>query len=207
MYIPPHHSTTNLTWLDWLAEHHAFGSLISQVDAAPFATPMPVLYRRTGTDVILTGHWARPNPQWRDIESQRALFIFNGPHDYISPRWYADKLHKVPTWNYLTAHVYGKVRALHDQAELERIVVALAKQYEAGAPAPWTLAESGSDALKMLRGIVGFELRADDVRIKVKLSQNQPVVNVQGAIDGLRATGSQEAAVLAELMQKELARR
>ncbi len=64
-----------------------------------------VLYQRTDGQATLTGHWARPNPQWRDIESQRVLFMFQGPHAYISPRWYADTTKQVPTWNYVAAHV------------------------------------------------------------------------------------------------------
>lgn len=207
MYTPPHHSSTDLAWLDWLAEHHAFGTLISQSDGAPFATPLPVLYERTGTEVVLSGHWARPNPQWRDIEGQRALFIFQGPHAYISPRWYPDIRNKVPTWNYLTAHVYGKIRITHEDTELERIVVALARKFEAGAATPWTLADSGPDTHALFRGIVGFELRAESVQIKPKLGQNQPVVNVEGAMAGLRDPGSAEAAAVAALMQQELQRR
>ncbi len=207
MYTPPHHTSTDLTWLDWLGEHYAFGTLISQIDDAPFATPLPVLYQRTGTEIVLTGHWARPNRQWRDIEAQRVLFIFQGPHAYISPRWYPDIRNQVPTWNYITAHVYGKIRTIHDDAELERIVVALAKKFEAGAATPWTLAASGLDTGSRVRGVVGFELRADSVQIKPKLSQNQPAVNVEGAIAGLRDTGSEEAAAVAALMQKELERR
>src|SRR5277367_6870712 len=90
MYSPSHFTSSDLGWLDWLAEHHPFGTLISQADGAPFASHIPVLYRRADGQATLTGHWARPNPQWRDIETQRVLFMYQGPHAYISPRWYAD---------------------------------------------------------------------------------------------------------------------
>ena len=112
MYNPPHFTSTDPTWLDWLAEHHPFGTLVSQVEDAPFASHLPVLYKRTDGEVTLTGHWARPNPQWREIETQRALFLFQGPHAYISPRWYADTPKQVPTWNYVAAHVYGTIRRI-----------------------------------------------------------------------------------------------
>jgi transcriptional regulator len=72
MYNPPHFASADLTSLDWLAEHHAFGTLISQVDGAPFASHLPVLYSRTDNQVLLTGHWARPNPQsTRDVHLPR----------------------------------------------------------------------------------------------------------------------------------------
>ncbi len=204
MYTPPHFKATDLGWLDWLASHDAFGTLISQVDGAPFVSHLPVLYRRTDTEVVLTGHWARPNPQWRGIENQRVLFIFHGPHAYISPRWYADPAKQVPTWNYAVAHVYGTIRPIHDVAELEKIVVSLSDTFESGATIPWRLADTDPANRERLRGIVGFELRADDVQVKLKLNQNHPAANVTGAIAGLRGTGTEDAAGVASLMQTAL---
>lgn len=207
MYTPSHFTTTDPSWLDWLAEHHAFGTLVSQVEGAPFASHLPVLYRRTQDQVVLSGHWARPNPQWHQIESQRVLFIFQGPHAYISPRWYVDSPKQVPTWNYVAAHVYGTIRTLQEGEELERIVTSLSERFESGAASPWTLQSADPANRSRLKGIVGFELRADAVRIKLKLNQNHPSANVAGAIAGLRATGAAEAAAVAALMQKELDRR
>jgi transcriptional regulator len=207
MYNPPHFTSTDPTWLDWLAEHHPFGTLVSQVEDAPFASHLPVLYKRTDGEVTLTGHWARPNPQWREIETQRALFLFQGPHAYISPRWYADTPKQVPTWNYVAAHVYGTIRLIQEGPELEHIVVSLAEKFESGATTPWSLADSDPANRARLRGIVGFELRSTSVQVKLKLNQNHPVANVAGVIAGLRDTGSEEAAAVAALMQKELDKR
>jgi transcriptional regulator len=207
MYNPPHFTSTDLSWLDWLAEHHPFGTLISQVEGAPFATHMPVLYRRTDSQVVLTGHWARPNGQWRDIEGQRVMFIFEGPHAYVSPRWYTDSQKQVPTWNYVAAHVYGTIRTIPEGDALEHIVVLLSEHFESGASTPWRFADSDPANRARLKGIVGFELHSDAVQIKLKLNQNHPATNVAGVIAGLRNTGSEEAAAVAALMQKELDRR
>jgi transcriptional regulator len=207
MYNPPHFTSTDPTWLDWLAEHHPFGTLVSQVEDAPFASHLPVLYKRTDGEVTLTGHWARPNPQWREIETQRALFLFQGPHAYISPRWYADTPKQVPTWNYVAAHVYGTIRLIQEGPELEHIVVSLAEKFESGATTPWSLADSDPANRARLRGIVGFELRSTSVQVKLKLNQNHPVANVAGVIAGLHDAGSEEAAAIAALMQKELDKR
>jgi len=204
MYTPAHFKSTDLAALDRLAARDAFGTLISQVDGAPFATQLPVLYRRTGSEVALTGHWARPNPQWREIEEQRVLFIFHGPHSYVSPRWYAAPRKYVPTWNYATAHVYGRIQLVHDSPALEAIVAGLADKYESRAPQPWRLADAEPACRGMLRGIVGFELHAQDIQITLKLSQNHPAENVIGVIEALEADGSEE---LAALMQEALDRR
>jgi len=207
MYNPPQFTTTDLSWLDWLAQQHPFGTLVSQVEGAPFASHLPVLYRRTDTNVVLTGHWARPNPQWREIGTQRVLFIYHGPHAYISPRWYTDPEKQVPTWNYVAAHVYGTIRTIESGDELEQIVVSLAQRFESGAVHPWRLASAEPGNRARLKGIVGFELRSDAVQVKIKLNQNHPEANVAGAIAGLRGTASEEAATVAALMQRELDRR
>jgi transcriptional regulator len=207
MYTPLHFTATDPGWLDWLAEQYPFGTLVSQAEGAPFATHLPVLYRREHDQAVLTGHWARPNAQWREIEGQRVLFMFQGPHAYVSPRWYADTPQQVPTWNYVAAHVYGKVRLVHDGEELERIVVSLADRFEAGAATPWRLADADPANRARLQGIVGFELRSENIQVKLKLNQNHVAANVEGVIAGLRATASAEAAAVADLMQKELDRR
>lgn len=207
MYNPPHFTSTDLSWLDWLAEHHPFGTLVSQADGAPLASHLPVLYQRKDGQAILTGHWARPNPQWREIETQRVLFMYQGPHAYISPRWYTDTPKQVPTWNYVAAHVYGTIRLVNDGPELEDIVVRLAQKFESGADTPWRFGDSDPANRARLKGIVGFELRSESVQVKLKLNQNHPAANVTGVITGLTNTGSGEAAAVAALMQKELDKR
>jgi transcriptional regulator len=198
MYLPEAFRTQDLGALDRLAAYNAFGTLISQQDGAPFGSHLPV---------ILNGHWARANPQWRDIEGQRVLFIFHGPHAYISPRWYLEPEKNVPTWNYAVAHVYGRVRVIHETHELERIVSALAAQYEAGAEAPWRLDDTGQAGRARLKAIVGFELSADEIQVKLKLNQNHVEGNVRGAIGGLRAGGSIGALETADWMEKALGER
>jgi transcriptional regulator len=206
MYIPASFHETDLARLDWLARHDAFGTLVSVADAGPIASHLPVLYRREGERVTIRGHWARPNPQWRTIEAQRVLFILHGPHAYISPRWYADPDSNVPTWNYATAHLYGTVRLVHEPAALAQVVAALAAFYEAGADKPWRMAESVANEQRLL-GIVGFELLVDDIQIKFKLNQNHSAANVEGAVNALAASGSDDARCVATLMQDALQRR
>jgi transcriptional regulator len=207
MYVPAHFNEADLGRLDWLATHDSFGTLISSVDGSPFATHLPVLYARDGEGVTLTGHWARQNPQWRSIEGQRVLFIFHGPHAYVSPRWYMEPARNVPTWNYAVAHVYGKVRLTEERDALERIVSALAQRHEGSTPGAWRLHDSDPANRALLRGIVGFELTADEVQLKFKLNQNHPLGNVDGAIRGLRGVASDDARNTATLMEDAAAGR
>jgi transcriptional regulator len=203
MYLPKHFAETDLTMLDWLAAHDSFGTLVSQVDGAPFATHMPVRYERTDNRVTLDGHWARPNPQWSQIAGQRAMFIFHGPHAYISPRWYVEPKRHVPTWNYATAHVYGRVEVYEDPERIEKHVAGLADRMEAGAEEPWSLAGAPANR-KAVGGIVGFELVADDIQIKLKLNQNHPEGNIRGVIAALSADAAPDSQAIAQLMRDAL---
>src|SRR5882724_9121086 len=63
MFIPKPFSEPDLARLDWLAARDAFGTLVSIVGEAPFATQLPVIYRRDGERVVLLGHWSRMNAQ------------------------------------------------------------------------------------------------------------------------------------------------
>ena len=203
MYVPQAFSGQDLATLDRLAAYNAFATLVSQIGGAPFVSHLPVLYHRAEAEVRLTGHWARANPQWREIEGQRVLLIL-GPHAYISPRWYLEPEKNVPTWNYAVAHIYGRVRVIEEVAQLERIVTALAAQYEAAAAAPWRFESTGEAGRARLKAIVGFELSADEIQVKLKLNQNHPAENVRGAIAGLRAEGSAAAAEVAACMEEDL---
>lgn len=204
MYLPEAFKTSDLRELDRLAAYSAFATLISQVDGAPFASHLPVLYHRaTGEagEVRLSGHWARANPQWRQIEGQRALLILHGPHAYISPRWYLEPEKNVPTWNYAVAHVYGQVRVTQDTDELARIVTMLSEQYEAGARTPWRFQDAGEAGKTRLKAIVGFELVAQEIQLKLKLGQNHAAGNARAAIEGLRGEGTGESAEVAAWME------
>lgn len=207
MYIPQAFNPKDPAALDRLAAYNAFGTLVSQLGGTPFASHLPVLYRRAGEQVTLTGHWARANPQWQEIEGQRVLFILHGPHAYISPRWYVEPEKNVPTWNYAVAHVYGRLRVIQEVDELERIVTALAEQYEAGTQEPWRFEDTGSAGRTRLKAIVGFELTADQVEVKFKLGQNHVEGNVRGAVAGLRGVGSAESREVADWMERAFEQR
>lgn len=207
MYLPEAFKAKDLGALDRLAAYNAFGTLVSQIGGAPFVSHLPVLYHRAEDRVTLSGHWARANPQWREIEGQRVLFIFHGPHAYVSPRWYVEPEKNVPTWDYAVAHVYGQVRVTHDTEELARIVTALSTQYEAGARTPWRFEDTGEAGRARLKAIVGFELAADEIQVKLKFNQNHVEGNIRGAVEGLRAVGSAESIEVADWMEEALGQR
>lgn len=204
MYTPRAFAENDLAGLDALIAHDAFVTLVHQHEGAPFATHLPVLYRRDGERVELRGHWSKANPQWRDIVGQPVLVIVHGPHAYVSPTWYADPDQRVPTWNYAAAHLYGHASITEDPAELEAIVTALSDHYEAKHGSDWRFDRTGQDTRRELRGIVGFRFVAERVELKFKLHQNHPIANRRGVIAQLERRGGDDRLALAAMMHARL---
>lgn len=207
-YLPRSFAETDLAALDALLAHDPFVTLLSVDDrAAPFASHLPVLYRRDGDAVLIEGHHARANPQV--AHRGEVLMIVHGPHAYISPGWYADKLAaaRVPTWNYAVAHLHGMLEPFDDEASLADLVDRLSQRFEAGIGGDWRFDVSNEAERAQLRGIVGFRFRPQRIVLKFKLNQNHPAANVRGAIDGLRSTGGPRENAVADLMQDRLQRR
>jgi len=149
----------------------SFAVVVSVSEGRPVATHLPLTVKVEGDLVLLRGHFAKANPQWRDIEGSEVLAVFNGPHAYVSPRHY-DAFESVPTWNYLAVHAYGEARVSRDPAANEVLLYELIGANEPGYRDRWEqLPERYREG--MLRGIVGFELRVTRLEGKAKLSQNK----------------------------------
>lgn len=181
---------------------HAFATIISAEEGAgPRATWIPFLIEGTPARPVIFGHLARMNDQWRVWNGGTpVLALFQGPHHYISPSWYAGGPN-VPTWNYLAVQVRGRPRLLEDQVEVEAMLGRLVAQFEAGRETPWKLVEEPARYRSaMARGIVAFELLIEEISGAWKLSQSKSAADREGAIAGLRATGGDDALAVAQLM-------
>lgn len=199
MYLPRAFAEPDLTALDDLIERDNFVTLITVSEGAPVTSHLPVLYRRSGEDVELRGHWARPNPQ--SSHAGPTLAIVHGPHAYVSPSWYPDKEEaaRVPTWNYATAHLQGDLTTFDDEASLAAIVGDLSRQHETRVGSDWIYEHERADIRSQLRGIIGFRMTVRQVTLKFKLSQNHPLTNrieVASHLERQQREGSRDVAVL-----------
>jgi transcriptional regulator len=201
MYIPAHFAADDDAVRDLLARHGA-ADLITLTADGLLATMLPFAYEPAaggpgGQWGTLLGHVARNNDQWRKPAQGESLAIVRGPDAYVSPSWYAAKAEHgrvVPTWNYVTAHVYGELVVHDDPAWVEDVVRRLTAKHEAArtetagqAPA-WSVDDAPRKFIEgQLRAIVGLELRITRIEAKAKLSQNRPVGDVAGIVAGLTA--------------------
>jgi len=185
MYIPDHFKEEGQERLAELIGGYPFGTLVTVHDGFPFVSHLPFLFERhSGAHGKLIGHMARANPQWNDLaQGQKVLSVFQGPHAYVSPSWYA--MPGVPTWNYAAVHLYGIPRLIEDGVELESIVEKLTAVHEAKYPEPWQLTLTAEKRARLLGMIVGFEIEVTEIQGKFKLSQNRSTEDQQRVIEQL----------------------
>ncbi|NUS38423.1 MAG: FMN-binding negative transcriptional regulator [Lysobacter sp.] len=208
MHLPRAFAETDLARLDALIAAHPFITLVTPGDGLPVADHVPVLYRREGDRVELRGHVARANPLARG-QGGAALAIVHGPHAYVSPAWYPDKeaAARVPTWNYVVAHLAGMLTLSEDEASLAAIVDELSRTHEARVGSDWRYEHERADHRDQLRGITGFRLVAERVALKFKLNQNHPDANRRSVAAALQAQDDAGANAVAALMAQTLAAR
>jgi transcriptional regulator len=224
MYIPTHFAVDATSVRELLAKHGA-ADLITLTDDGLLATMLPFAYEPSaGEHGALYGHVARNNDQWRKPARGESLAIVRGPDAYVSPSWYAAKAEHgrvVPTWNYVTAHVYGRLVVHDDPVWVEGVVRRLTAKHEAARLASPRRAAAGpkafgqedrewsmDDAPRMfiegqLRAIVGLELQITRIEAKAKLSQNRPVGDIAGIVAGLSARGNDRNAAAVEQANAE----
>ena len=208
MYIPAHFAAADATVHELLARHGA-ADLITLTADGLLATMLPFAYEpAAGEQGALYGHVARNNDQWRKPALGESLAIVRGPDAYVSPSWYAVKAEHgrvVPTWNYVTAHVYGTLVVHDDPAWVEDVVRRLTAKHEAarleapGQTPAWSVDDAPRAFIEgQLRAIVGLELQITRIEAKVKLSQNRPVADIAGVVAGLSARGDDRSAAAVE---------
>ncbi|PLS04823.1 FMN-binding negative transcriptional regulator [Neobacillus cucumis] len=203
MYIPKHFKINDEGMIYDFMEKYSFATLFSQHKGEPCATHLPLILNKS--DNALYGHFARPNEQWKDAENQQVLVIFQGPHCYISPSWY-ETMKAVPTWNYVSIHVYGKLEIIENQKVIFDSLNDMIKKYESPA-SPYNLIDVDPSFIEgMSKGIVAFRIIITKMEAKAKLSQNHPVERQELIIKQLENTSHQDNLQVADLMKKNLER-
>ncbi|WP_332631295.1 FMN-binding negative transcriptional regulator [Halalkalibacter flavus] len=200
MYIPSYFKATETMNYEIMKEF-SFATLFSEHNGMPFATHLPLLLNKENT--YLYGHYARPNPQWKDIENQTVLAVFHGPHCYISPSWYETNK-AVPTWNYVTVHVYGEVELLEDENELMDSLHELVVKYET-PDSSYSLRDVDPEFLAgMNKGVQGFKIKINKIEGKAKLSQNHSLKRQELVINQLEQISNTDEQQISSLMKANL---
>lgn len=205
MYIPKAFEMNDRPTLVEFIKKNSFGILFSHTENGPFATHLPFLMiDDKGEHGVLLGHMAKPNPHWRDLNNKEVLVVFQGSHAYISPSYYKEA-NTVPTWNYVTAHVYGDFKVIDDKQGMKNILEKTVDLYESGMPNPYK-SEFGNLFMDgLMNGIVCFEITIKRIEGKWKLSQNHSPQRQQNVIYELNRSHDDHSKEIAKLMEDYLA--
>lgn len=203
LYIPEAFVERDADRLAAFLENHPFGTLISVDEGVPIISHVPLLFERgAGMYGRLTGHLARANPHWQLlIKGETVLTLFQGPHAYVSPAWYATP-GGVPTWNYAVVHVQGVPRLVEDPRQCAEILRQMTAIYESRFPAPWQFDGAEEKYSRLLDRIVGLEIEITAIQGKFKLSQNRSPADRRQVIGKLQGADAWEPRELASMMEE-----
>jgi transcriptional regulator len=178
-----------------------FAILVSNVGGIPFATHLPLLVDEAGDHLVVKGHMAKANAHWKSMkEGEESLVMFHGPHAYISPSLYEIR-ESVPTWNYAAVHVYGEPTLFSDEEGLKDTLHRMIDTFESSYMAQWSEL-SDEYRSRMMKHIVGFEIKAKRVEAKFKLSQNRTKGEQTRVIQSLSDSQDSNISGTAELMEQ-----
>jgi len=209
MYTPAAFRQDDLATLHEHMRACRLPTLVSHGSQGLLASHLPLLLvPDEGEYGTLYGHFARANPQWRDLaEDSEVLVIFQGPEAYISPSWYAAKAEHgkvVPTWNYISVQAHGRAEVFDDAERLLQLVSRLSALHEADRPQPWAVSDAPREYIdSMLRAIVGFALPIKRLEGKWKLGQNRSSADQVGVREGLTASSDARDRELAAQMRND----
>ena len=159
------------------------------------------LLEETDDDTIsIVSHFGRPDEVAHELGQHEVLVIAQGPHGYISPNWYAEG-DFVPTWNHVTAHLYGVPEILSDEENF-RILGDLVDHFEKRMPTPVSLDIDEEKAKRIARGTVGLRIRVTRFDARAKLSQNKTPEVREQIMTALEGSGLYSSADLAAEMRR-----
>jgi len=80
-----------------LVRGNPWATFVSATSNGLIASHYPVLLDETADDIAVFSHFGRPDDELHELGQHQMLVIIQGPHDYVSPSWYAPG-DLVPTW-------------------------------------------------------------------------------------------------------------
>lgn len=201
MYIPHYYKNEDIEEVKHFIKENSFGILIDQFNGKSWGTHIPLeLEIDDNQKSVLVSHLAKANPQASALkDGKEVLCIFNGPHHYISSSWY--KTEEVPTWNYITVHVYGVVKILSEEETLASMF-RLVERYESFAKEPINLSTFSKKTMRQVKGVIGFCIEIKEIQAAYKLSQTREDDH-NTIIKELKEIDSAQSIAIAKEMKKD----
>jgi transcriptional regulator len=197
----PHYLLTDPAEVKRLIRRNPWMTYVSPASTGLVASHYATLLEETEDDsIVLVSHFGRPDEVAHELGKHEVLVIAAGPHGYISPNWYAEG-DFVPTWNHVTAHLYGVPEILSDDENFA-ILGRLVDHFEKRMPTPVSLDIDEEKARRIARGTVGLRIRVTRFDARAKLSQNKPPEVREQIMTALEGSGPYSDAALAAEMRR-----
>jgi transcriptional regulator len=183
-----------------LIRENPWATIVSNTSTGLVASHYPVVLEEDEEGISIVSHVGRPDEQLHELGQHEVLVIIQGPHGYISPGWYEnDEL--VPTWNHVTAHLYGVPEILSDDENF-RVLDELVDHFEKRMPEPVTIMLDEDSSRRIAKGTVGMRLRMTRFDARLKLSQNKKPEVRERIIAALEGDGPYASKKLAAEMRR-----
>lgn len=181
----PLKANKNINDLHSFIEKYNFGTLLVINNNEIEASHVPVMLDRgKGKFGLLYWHLAKQNAQTILLNGKNtALFIFQGPHSYISPSWYKTSPN-VPTWNYTVVHIQGVPKKI-SQSQLSDDLDKFVKHHESISNANKEYLIPENYKAKLMEHIDGFHMEITKLEGKFKLGQNRSQEDQQNMLNEL----------------------
>lgn len=167
----PRYLMTDPDQVKQLIRDNPWATFVSPAKGGLVASHYPVLVEEDRDEISIVSHFGRPDDELHELGEHEVLVIIQGPHDYVSPSWY-EPGDIVPTWNHVTAHLYGTPVVLSDDENYE-MLARLTDHFEHGHPHGRSLSEDEAGTRRMAKGTVGLRMQVDRFDARAKLSQNK----------------------------------
>jgi transcriptional regulator len=188
-----------------LIRENPWATIVSNTASGLVASHYPVMLEDDADGISIVSHVGRPDERLHELGRHEILVIIQGPHGYISPGWYGNE-EFVPTWNHVTAHLYGTPELLSDDENFG-VLHDLVDHFERRMPRPVSLDIDEQSARRIATGTVGLRLKVTRFDARLKLSQNKQPEVIERVIDELEGDGSQANPALAGEMRRVAAGR
>lgn len=197
----PHYLMTDEAEVKRLIREHPWGTFVSSTSNGLVASHYPVVLEEDAEGISIVSHVGRPDERLHELGQHEVLLIIQGPHGYITPNWYTEPQDFIPTWNHVTAHLYGVPELLSDEENF-RVLDELVAHFEQRLPSPVSLDIDEDYARRIAKGTVGLRMRVTRFDARAKLSQNKTPEVRERIVQQLRADGPYAHPALAEEMER-----
>jgi len=200
MRYTPHYVLTDPDEVKRLIRENPWATIVSMTAKGLVASHYPIVLEEDKEGISFVSHVGRPDERAHELGQHEIMVLIQGPHGYISPSWYENEDY-IPTWNHVTAHLWGTPELLDDTANFA-VLDDLVNHFEKKLPNPVALSINEEEAKHIATGTVGFRFRVDRFDARLKLSQNKAPEVIERIIVALESDGPYSSPSLAAEMRR-----